>query len=39
MQGTGESFSVSKDNMAQLKDELQKTMRQVPNFRQAAKPD
>jgi chemotaxis protein MotB len=32
MQGAGESFSVSKDNMAQLKEELQKTMRQVPNF-------
>lgn len=32
MQGVGESFTVSKDNMAQLKDELQKTMRQVPNF-------
>lgn len=32
MQGAGESFSISKDNMAQLKEELQKTMRQVPNF-------
>ncbi len=32
MQGAGESFSVSKDSMAQLKEELQKTMRQVPNF-------
>jgi len=32
MQGTGESFNVTKDNMAQLKDELEKTMRQVPNF-------
>jgi chemotaxis protein MotB len=32
MQGVAESFSISKDNMAQLKDELQKTMRQVPNF-------
>ncbi len=32
MQGAGESFSVSKDNMAQLKEELQKTIRQVPNF-------
>src|SRR5579863_8329210 len=32
MQGAGENFSVSKDNMAQLKEELQKTMRQVPNF-------
>ncbi len=32
MQGAGESFSVSKDNMSALKEELQKTMRQVPNF-------
>jgi chemotaxis protein MotB len=32
MQGAGENFSISKDNMAQLKEELQKTMRQVPNF-------
>ena len=32
MEGTGESFAVSKDNMAQLKDELQKSIRQVPNF-------
>ncbi len=32
MQGAGESFSVSKDNMAALKEELQKTMRDVPNF-------
>jgi chemotaxis protein MotB len=32
MRGVGESFSVSKDNMQQLKDELQKTIRQVPNF-------
>jgi chemotaxis protein MotB len=32
MQGAGENFSVSKENMAQLKEELQKTMRQVPNF-------
>ncbi len=32
MQGNAESFSVSKDNMAQLKEELEKTMRQVPNF-------
>jgi hypothetical protein len=27
-----ESFSVTKDNMALLKEELEKTMRQVPNF-------
>jgi chemotaxis protein MotB len=32
MQGAGESFSVSKDNMEQLKEELQKSIRQVPNF-------
>jgi chemotaxis protein MotB len=32
MEGAGESFSVSKDNMSQLKEELQKTMRQVPHF-------
>ncbi|HWZ54627.1 MAG TPA: flagellar motor protein MotB [Verrucomicrobiae bacterium] len=32
MEGAGESFTVSKDNMAQLKDELQQTIRQVPNF-------
>ena len=32
MEGAGESFAVSKDNMSQLKEELQKTMRQVPHF-------
>jgi len=32
MEGTGESFSLTKDNMAELKEELQKTIRQVPNF-------
>jgi chemotaxis protein MotB len=32
MQGAGESFSLSKDNMEQLKEELQKSMRQVPNI-------
>jgi chemotaxis protein MotB len=32
MQGAGEDFSISKDNMDQLKEELQKTMRQIPNF-------
>lgn len=32
MEGAGESFTISKDNMAQLKDELQKSIRQVPNF-------
>ncbi len=32
MQGAGESFSVSKDNMEQLKEELQKSIRQVPNI-------
>jgi chemotaxis protein MotB len=32
MQGSGENFTVSKDNMAELKDALQSVMRQVPNF-------
>src|SRR5271166_1680882 len=32
MVGTGESFSISKDNMSKLKDELEKTVRQVPHF-------
>jgi chemotaxis protein MotB len=32
MQGAGESFNVTKDNMGKLKEELQKTMRQVPDF-------
>jgi chemotaxis protein MotB len=32
MQGSAESFSLSKDNMEQLKEELQKSMRQVPNI-------
>jgi chemotaxis protein MotB len=32
MQGTAENFSISKDNMEQLKSELQKTMRKVPDF-------
>jgi chemotaxis protein MotB len=32
MEGAGESFAVSKDNMEQLREELQKSMRQVPNF-------
>ncbi len=32
MQGTGESFNLTKDNMEQLKAELEKTIRQVPNF-------
>ncbi len=32
MQGAGENFALSKDNMAQLKDELQKTIRKVPDF-------
>jgi chemotaxis protein MotB len=32
LQGVAESFSVTKDNMALLKEELEKTMRQVPNF-------
>jgi chemotaxis protein MotB len=32
MQGSGVSFAVTKDNMAELKDALQSAMRQVPNF-------
>jgi chemotaxis protein MotB len=32
MRGSGENFSVSKDNMSQLKEELQHAMRQVPNI-------
>jgi chemotaxis protein MotB len=32
MQGAGENFIVTKDNMAQLKEELQKAIREVPNF-------
>jgi chemotaxis protein MotB len=32
MVGSGENFVVSKDNMAQLKEELQKAVREVPNF-------
>lgn len=32
VEGAGENFLVSKDNMEQLKDELQKTIRKVPDF-------
>ena len=32
MQGSGENFSVSKDNMEQLKEELQKSIQRVPDF-------
>jgi chemotaxis protein MotB len=32
MQGAGESFSLSKDNMPQLKEQLQKALRQVPDI-------
>jgi chemotaxis protein MotB len=32
LQGSGVSFAVTKDNMAELKDALQSAMRQVPNF-------
>src|SRR5712672_2943721 len=32
MQGNAESFSITKDNMEQLKAELQKTIRKVPDF-------
>jgi chemotaxis protein MotB len=30
--GSGENFTITKDNMPKLKDELLKTMKQVPNF-------
>lgn len=32
MQGSGESFSLSRDDMPKLKEELQKTIRQIDNF-------
>jgi len=32
MKGAGENFIVSKDNMKELKEELQKSIRQVPKF-------
>jgi chemotaxis protein MotB len=32
MAGSGESFTVTKDNMQDLKEQLQKAVRQVPNF-------
>jgi len=32
MRGSGDNFAVSKDNMAQLKEELQKHVRQMANF-------
>jgi len=32
MRGSGENFVVSKDNMKELKEQLQKTIRQVPKF-------
>jgi chemotaxis protein MotB len=32
MQGTGQSFTLSKDDMPRLKDELQKTVRQLADF-------
>jgi chemotaxis protein MotB len=32
MQGAGENFSLSKDNMEKLKEELQQAIRQVPNI-------
>jgi chemotaxis protein MotB len=32
MQGAGESFSLSRDDMPKLKEELQKTIRQIDNF-------
>src|SRR5580692_2716220 len=32
MQGVGENFVVTKDNMDQIKDQLEKTIREVPDF-------
>lgn len=32
MRGSGENFVVSKDNMKELKEELQKAIREIPNF-------
>jgi chemotaxis protein MotB len=32
MRGSGENFVVTKDNMQQLKEQLQKAVREVPNF-------
>src|SRR3974390_3368079 len=32
MRGSGDNFVVSKDNMKELKEELQRTIRQVPKF-------
>jgi chemotaxis protein MotB len=32
MQGSGQNFVVSKDNMAELKEQLQKAIREVPNI-------
>ena len=32
MQGAGENFVITKDNMQELKEQLQKTIREIPNF-------
>jgi chemotaxis protein MotB len=32
MMGSGENFIVTKDNMQELKEQLQKTIREIPNF-------
>jgi len=32
MQGAGENFVVTKDNMQELKEQLQKSVREIPNF-------
>ena len=32
MQGAGESFTITKDNMSELKKELQRAIREVPNI-------
>src|SRR3954453_22027963 len=37
MQGSGESFALTKDNMPKLKEELQKAIRKVTNFEKLSK--
>ena len=32
MNGVGENFVVTKDNMDEIKDQLEKTIREVPDF-------
>src|SRR3954451_4161876 len=37
MQGSGENFALTKDNMPKLKEELQKAIRKVTNFEKLSK--